>query len=137
MAATRCAFLLPSSRPLRREHEPWPCRGDCTRQENFGGGCHKPFSHVRLRTSLGCIHCACHILRTVVGALMCLASNEADWREEWMRLREMADLGLHRIESIMDGMTLILSTKLKYEISARAKSHIEMAACTHSRIQDD
>jgi len=31
-------------------------------------------------------------------------------------------MGLHRIESIMDGMTLILPTKLKYKISARAKS---------------
>jgi len=36
----------------------------------------------------------------------------------------------------MDGMTLILPTKLKSNISARAKSLIETAACTHSRIQD-
>jgi len=64
-------------------------------------------------------------------------SNEADWREARMWLREMAGMGLHRIESIMDGMTLILPpTKLKSKISARAKSLIEMAAYTHSRIQD-
>jgi len=48
----------------------------------------------------------------------------------------MAGMGLHRIESIMDGMTLNLRTKLKSKISARAKSLIEMVACTHSRIQD-
>jgi len=48
----------------------------------------------------------------------------------------MAGKGLHRIESIMDGMTLILPTKFKSKISAQAKSHIETAACTHSRIQD-
>ena len=36
----------------------------------------------------------------------------------------------------MDGMTLILPTKLKSKISARAKSLIETAACSHSRIQD-
>jgi len=34
-------------------------------------------------------------------------SNEADGREARMWLREMAGMGLHRIESIMDGMTLI------------------------------
>jgi len=45
-------------------------------------------------------------------------------------------MGLHRIESIMDGMTLILTTKLKSKISARAKSLIESSVCTHSRIQD-
>ena len=43
---------------------------------------------------------------------------------------------LHRNEYIMDAMTLILPTKLKSKISARAKSLIETAACTHSRIQD-
>jgi len=43
-------------------------------------------------------------------------------------------MGLHRIESIMDGITLILPTK-KSKISARAKSLIE-TACTHFRIQD-
>jgi len=64
------------------------------------------------------------------------ASNEADWREVRMWLREMAGMGLHRIESIMDGMVLILPTKLKCKISAQAKSLIETAACTHSRIQD-
>ena len=53
-----------------------------------------------------------------------------------MWLREMAGMGLHRIESIMDGMVLILPTKLKCKISAQAKSLIETAACTHSRIQD-
>ena len=62
--------------------------------------------------------------------------NEADWREARMWLREMAGMGLHRIESIMDGMTIILPTKLKSKISARAKSLIETVACTHSRIQD-
>jgi len=36
----------------------------------------------------------------------------------------------------MDGMTLMLPTKLKSKISARAKSLIETVACTHSRIQD-
>jgi len=36
----------------------------------------------------------------------------------------------------MDGMTLFLPTKLKSKISARAKSLIETAACTQSRIQD-
>jgi len=51
------------------------------------------------------------------------ASNEADWREAQMWLREMAGMGLHRIESIMDGMTLILPTKLKSKISAR-QSHL-------------
>ena len=63
------------------------------------------------------------------------ASNELDWREARMWLREMAGMGLHRIESIMNGMTLILLTKLKSKISARAKSLIETAACTYSRIQ--
>jgi len=62
------------------------------------------------------------------------ASNVADWREARMWLREMESMGLHRIESIMDRMTLILPTKLKSKISARAKSLIETAACTHSRI---
>ena len=52
-----------------------------------------------------------------------------------MWLREMAGMGLHRIEPIMDGMTLILPTKLKSKIIARAKSLIETVACTHSRIQ--
>ena len=64
------------------------------------------------------------------------ASNEADWREARMWLRNMAGMGLHRIESIMDGMTLNLPTKLRSKISARAKSLIETAACSHSRIQD-
>jgi len=64
------------------------------------------------------------------------ASNEADWREARMWLRQMAGMGQYRIESIMDGITLILPTKLKSKISARAKSLIETAACTHSRIQD-
>jgi len=41
------------------------------------------------------------------------ASNAADWREAQMWLREMAGMGLYRIESIMDGMTLILPTKVK------------------------
>jgi len=48
----------------------------------------------------------------------------------------MAGMGLYRIESIMDGMTLILPTKLKSRISAWAKSLIETAACTYFRIQD-
>jgi len=56
-----------------------------------------------------------------------IASNEEDWREVRMWLPEMAGMGLHRIESIMDRMTLILPTKLKSKISARAKSHIETA----------
>jgi len=64
------------------------------------------------------------------------ASNELDWREAQMWLREMAGMEPHRIESIMDGMTLIVPTKLKSKISARAKSLIETAACTHSIIQD-
>ena len=64
------------------------------------------------------------------------ASNEADSREARMWIREMACVGLHKIELIMDGMTLILPTKLKSKISARAKSLIETVACTHSRIQD-
>jgi len=64
------------------------------------------------------------------------ASNEADWREARMWLREMAGMGLHKIEPIMDGMTLILPTTLKSKISARAKSLIETVVCTHSRIQD-
>jgi len=51
-----------------------------------------------------------------------------------MWLREMAGMRLYRIESIMDKMTLILPTKLKYKISARAKSLIETVVCTHSRI---
>ena len=51
------------------------------------------------------------------------ASNEADWREARMWLQEMAGMGLHRIEPIMDGMTLILPTKLKYK-AARGQSHI-------------
>jgi len=41
------------------------------------------------------------------------ACNAADWREAQMWLREMAGMGLYRIESIMDGMTLILQTKVK------------------------
>ena len=57
------------------------------------------------------------------------ASNEADWREARMWVQEMAGMGLHRIESIMDGMNLFLPTKLKTKISARAKSLIETAAC--------
>jgi len=40
------------------------------------------------------------------------ASNEADWCEARMWLREMAGMGPHGIESIMDGMTLILPQKL-------------------------
>ena len=63
------------------------------------------------------------------------ASNEADWHEARMCLRKMAGQGLHRIESIMDGMNLILPTKLRSKISARAKSLIETVASTHSRIQ--
>ena len=55
------------------------------------------------------------------------ASNEADWREARMWLQEMAGMGLHRIEPIMDGLTLLLPTKLKCQISARAKSLIETA----------
>jgi len=64
------------------------------------------------------------------------ASNEADWREARLWLREMAGMGLHRIESIMDGMTLIFPTKLESKISTQAKSLIETvtAACAHSRI---
>jgi len=46
-------------------------------------------------------------------------SNEADWREARMWLREMAGMGLHRIEFVMDGTTLILPTKLRSNISAR------------------
>ena len=64
------------------------------------------------------------------------AFNEADWREARMWLREMAGMGLHRIESIMDGTTLILLTKLKSNIIARAKSFIETVTSAHSRIQD-
>ena len=64
------------------------------------------------------------------------ASNEANWREARKWLREMAGMGLHRIESIMDGMTLILPTKFKSKISAQAKSLIKTAVCTHFRIQD-
>jgi len=64
------------------------------------------------------------------------ASNELDCREARMWLREMAGIGLHRIEFILDGMILILPTKLKSKISAQEKSLIETAACTHSRIQD-
>jgi len=65
------------------------------------------------------------------------ASNETDWREARMWLREMAGMGLHRIEFIMDGMTLILPTKsvgkifnfvdhfnLKNLKSARGQSHL-------------
>jgi len=48
----------------------------------------------------------------------------------------MAGMELNRIESIMDGTTLILTTKLKSKVSARAKSLIESSVCTHSRIQD-
>ena len=63
-------------------------------------------------------------------------SNEEDWCETRLWIREMAGIGLHRIESIMDGMTLVWPTNLISKISARAKSLIETAACTHSRIQD-
>jgi len=48
----------------------------------------------------------------------------------------MAGMGLYRIKSIMDGMTLNLPTKFKSRISAWAKSLIETAACTYFRIQD-
>jgi len=44
------------------------------------------------------------------------ASNEADWREARMWLREMAGMELPRFESNMDDMTLILPTKLKSKI---------------------
>ena len=54
-------------------------------------------------------------------------SNEADWREARM-WREMAGMGLHRIESIMDGMNL-LPTMLKSQTTAQAKSLIESAKC--------
>ena len=64
------------------------------------------------------------------------ASNKADWGEVRKWLREMAGMELNRIESIMDGTTLILTTKLKSKVSARAKSLIESSVCTHSRIQD-
>jgi len=63
-------------------------------------------------------------------------SNVADWHEARMWLREIAGMGLHRIESIIDGLILIMPKKLKFKISARAKSLIKMAACTHTRIQD-
>jgi len=46
------------------------------------------------------------------------ASNESDWREAQMWLREMAGMGLHRIEFIMDGMTLVSPTKLKSKTSS-------------------
>jgi len=62
------------------------------------------------------------------------AFNQADWREARMWLREMAGMGLHMIQSIMDEMTLVLPMKLKCKIWVRAKSLIETAACTHSRI---
>jgi len=45
---------------------------------------------------------------------------------------KVAGIGLNRIESIMDGITLIMPTKLKCKISAQAKSLIEMAACAPS-----
>jgi len=64
------------------------------------------------------------------------ASNETDWREARMCLREMAGMGLHRIEFIMDEMTLILPTKLKSKISTRVASLVKTAFGTHSRIQD-
>ena len=35
----------------------------------------------------------------------------------------MAGMGLHRLESITDGMTLISPTKFKSKINVRAKSH--------------
>jgi len=63
------------------------------------------------------------------------ATNEAGWREAQMWLREMAGMGLHKIESIMDGMTLNLPTKLKSKISVRAKSLIGTAAGWYS-LQD-
>ena len=73
----------------------------------------------------------------VTGGLMSLiplskpvTSNAANWREAQTWLREMAGMRLNRIESIMDGMTLILLTKLKPQFSARAKSRFETAACT-------
>jgi len=47
------------------------------------------------------------------------ASNVADWREARMWLREMEGMGLHRIESIMDRMTLILPTKLRSKIRVK------------------
>jgi len=64
------------------------------------------------------------------------ASNEADCRAARMWLRETAGMGLYIIGSIMDRMTLIVPTKVKSKMSARAKSLIETAACTYSRIQD-
>jgi len=62
------------------------------------------------------------------------ASNVAGWREARKWLREMAIMGLNRIKSTMDGMTLGLPTKSK--INTRTKSLIETAACTNSRIQE-
>jgi len=43
------------------------------------------------------------------------ALNKANWREARMWLREMAGMGLNRIQCIMDGMTLTWPTKLKSE----------------------
>ena len=42
------------------------------------------------------------------------ASNVAGWREARKWLREMAIMGLNRIKSTMDGMTLGLPTKLRF-----------------------
>jgi len=53
-----------------------------------------------------------------------------------MWLQGMSGMGLHKIESVMDGMTLGLLTKLKSKIGARAKLLIQTAAGTHSRIRE-
>jgi len=99
-----------------------------------GAGCHYPdFQNFKMPTR------PAGILTDGLVNLMPLqkptGSNEADWREARMWLREMAGMGLHRIQSIMDGMNL-LPTKLKSKTSAQAKSLIETVACSHSKIQD-
>jgi len=53
-----------------------------------------------------------------------------------MRPREMAGMGALKFEPVLNGMTLVLLTKLKSKISAQAKLLIETAVCIHSRIRD-
>ena len=54
--------------------------------------------------------------------------------EARMWLREMAGMGLHRINTIMDGINL-LPTKLKSQTTTQAKSLIESPKCRHAHPQ--
>ena len=65
-----------------------------------------------------------------------IKSNGADWREAYIWLRGMAGMGLHRNESVMDGMTFNDRQSLNLKL-AHGQSYLSrQQVCIHSRIQD-